>query len=374
MLEKRLGITQLVLLLAMFVFMGLTRGSRAAPFIHSSLARISRTPRSTTAPRPYLTSATPRVEDFSPTDSKVVSRGDSKPHLHSAPPNGSMNVSATESPSVTTRSSLQRLASPGRERTKGGFERAVRLPVANGRAHRLTNLVGQTRGLRSARPKHARQTSASLDFSEMSPAALRSYHGFPSPRAPSSSASGSEPPTAPFPSEGSRAARSVSRERVSGMAAVASSEEGTPRRSKATSSSHADRRQSNSETSEWTERSEDESAYERERDPIVVSAPSPRVHLPTPEPDLQPHIQPQLQKDDEGAPWQQVVSSRRSNSSSRPRNRPTSTGSLHSPARAGTPDTVRGPSNTPPPPHRSLSKSKPFTFGSSQSSHTTICP
>ncbi|PWN54120.1 hypothetical protein IE53DRAFT_408166 [Violaceomyces palustris] len=41
-LEKRLGIAQLVLLLSLLVFMGLTRGSRAAPLLNSGLAKIRR--------------------------------------------------------------------------------------------------------------------------------------------------------------------------------------------------------------------------------------------------------------------------------------------------------------------------------------------
>lgn len=40
-LEKRYGMAQLVLLLGLFVFMALTRGSRAAPMLHSSLSRLS---------------------------------------------------------------------------------------------------------------------------------------------------------------------------------------------------------------------------------------------------------------------------------------------------------------------------------------------
>lgn len=42
MLEKRFGIAQLILLLGLFVFMALTRGSRAAPLINEGLARMSR--------------------------------------------------------------------------------------------------------------------------------------------------------------------------------------------------------------------------------------------------------------------------------------------------------------------------------------------
>jgi hypothetical protein len=43
LLEKRFGIAQLVLLLSLFVFMALTRGSRAAvPLLHQGIARISR--------------------------------------------------------------------------------------------------------------------------------------------------------------------------------------------------------------------------------------------------------------------------------------------------------------------------------------------
>ncbi|PWZ00007.1 hypothetical protein BCV70DRAFT_200180 [Testicularia cyperi] len=41
LLEKRLSIAQLVLLLAVFIFVGMTRGSRTVPLIHSGIARIS---------------------------------------------------------------------------------------------------------------------------------------------------------------------------------------------------------------------------------------------------------------------------------------------------------------------------------------------
>lgn len=42
LLEKRLSIAQLVLLLVVFVFVGLTRGSRTVPLLHSGFARIGR--------------------------------------------------------------------------------------------------------------------------------------------------------------------------------------------------------------------------------------------------------------------------------------------------------------------------------------------
>ncbi|GAK66294.1 sad1/UNC domain protein [Moesziomyces antarcticus] len=45
LLEKRLSIAQLVMLLIVFVLVGLTRGSRAAPLLHSGLAKIGRTSR-----------------------------------------------------------------------------------------------------------------------------------------------------------------------------------------------------------------------------------------------------------------------------------------------------------------------------------------
>ncbi|SPO29684.1 uncharacterized protein UTRI_05506 [Ustilago trichophora] len=42
LLEKRLSIAQLILLLVVFVFVGLTRGSRAVPLLHSGFAKIGR--------------------------------------------------------------------------------------------------------------------------------------------------------------------------------------------------------------------------------------------------------------------------------------------------------------------------------------------
>ncbi|KAN0062717.1 hypothetical protein ACQY0O_004912 [Thecaphora frezii] len=82
LLEKRLGIAQLVLLFSLFVFMGLTRGSRAAPFIHSSIARISGTP------GPRSRQSAPRQERKTPSTIETGPRAGEAPKPTVASPKG----------------------------------------------------------------------------------------------------------------------------------------------------------------------------------------------------------------------------------------------------------------------------------------------
>ncbi|SPO40928.1 uncharacterized protein PSFLO_06410 [Pseudozyma flocculosa] len=97
LLEKRLGIAQLVLLFLLFIFMGLTRGSRAAPFIHSSIAKISGTSktRSSLTARPEGALARsmegPAISERAPGSAQVTSKSHDAP-THATQPQAQKDI------------------------------------------------------------------------------------------------------------------------------------------------------------------------------------------------------------------------------------------------------------------------------------------
>lgn len=142
MLEKRFGIAQLVLLLGLFVFMALTRGSRAAPLFHQGIARISRG-----ASTPIL--ASNNREAASPTATLRASSshraGDETRHT----PLHSRNESRETPGHKRTLSATPQIG----KRVRGGLERPVRLRGSVGRrGHSISLLPSPHLGLPAGPP------------------------------------------------------------------------------------------------------------------------------------------------------------------------------------------------------------------------------
>lgn len=215
LLEKRFGIAQLILLLGLFIFMALTRGSRAAPLIHSGLARISGTPRQG---RP---GAVRSGTTTSGTDGRRVSEDNKGLASGKRPTHGRSESSASVVPrsSNAQESSKSRKSSLGLGRglaplreplrsvqagsdrfprsTPANFERSVRRPSVNRSARPAalasTALRAATTGSLSGAPATARAgprtaplrlkvpVPSSSDFAEMSQEELRSWLGFLTP-------------------------------------------------------------------------------------------------------------------------------------------------------------------------------------------------
>lgn len=202
--EKRFGIAQLALLLILFIFMALTRGSRAAPLINSGLARISgRTARSIvpSSRRTDETQADLRsAADSEPSTSRrkgrsALARDRPDYAQHARQPSGGARVSATTREALRAVQDLTRGASqkqlhvvrsasrsalPARmfqgAAADSGLSRASRGALVEVPVHRGGSRVSRGRALRVSVPVPTR-----ADFAEMSREELSAWLGLLSP-------------------------------------------------------------------------------------------------------------------------------------------------------------------------------------------------
>lgn len=150
-LEKRFGIAQLILLLGLFVFMAMTRGSKAIPLVHHGLARISKN--------------SPLNLDYSISSPSATIRGSGSPGNLARFSNYSSKPRSSSPERIRQQLSRQQLPStPRTGKQHRGAERAVRL---RGGSHiKSASKKSKLNGLLSPSPLHFRNSISSSTTSD----------------------------------------------------------------------------------------------------------------------------------------------------------------------------------------------------------------
>ena len=171
LLEKRLGIAQLVLLFSLFIFVGLTRGSRAAPFLHSSIARISRGTKPKKAPDTKETATKRLAATSANADQHHIPRKASIARMEDlkVPPSpkvsNAKSLGLTEAPSVEGARSTPRKHSSNLQHLLGSpmSPEAVKAAQRSKRSHvrdRPVSLAGYLLGPSPYLPSHSKRQTA----------------------------------------------------------------------------------------------------------------------------------------------------------------------------------------------------------------------
>lgn len=151
-LEKRFGIAQLVLLLGLFVFMAMTRGSKAAPLIHQGLARISKT--------------SPLNMDDSISSPVATIRGSNSPGNLARMNNLASSKPRSSSPDKTRQQSL-RSQLPSTPRSGKQYRGSGRVVHLRGNSHiKSVTKKGRLNGFMSPSPFHVRNSISSSTTSD----------------------------------------------------------------------------------------------------------------------------------------------------------------------------------------------------------------